>query len=44
MKIKINKLKCCKCKHEWVPRVDKVTVCPNCHSYKWNDNPSENKE
>lgn len=35
MKIKINRLKCNKCGHEWIPRVEEVFVCPRCHSYRW---------
>lgn len=34
--IKLNYLKCLKCGHEWLPRGDKVYVCPKCKSYKWN--------
>ena len=37
MEIKLNYLKCKRCNHEWVPRKKKVVVCPNCHSYKWNE-------
>lgn len=37
MQVKINKLKCQKCGYTWVPRKDKVWVCPACHSYKWNE-------
>ena len=28
---------CNKCKHQWLPRVDKTVKCPRCGSYKWND-------
>jgi len=47
MKIKINKLKCRKCKHEWIPRVEKVYVCPKCHTYLWeekHEDKDENKD
>lgn len=36
MEVKINKLKCKKCGHEWTPRKEKVYVCPKCHLYTWN--------
>lgn len=46
MKIKLNKLKCKKCGHEWIPRKEKVFVCPNpkCHTYKWEDKNKEEKD
>lgn len=28
-------LKCLRCKHQWVSRVEKPKCCPNCKSYKW---------
>lgn len=35
MKIKINKLQCQRCKHEWMPRVEDVRQCPKCKSAWW---------
>lgn len=35
MKIKLNKLKCCRCKHEWIPRKEEVRICPKCKSPYW---------
>jgi Zn finger protein HypA/HybF involved in hydrogenase expression len=40
MKIKIQKLKCLQCGHEWTPRHDDVRKCPNCQSVYW-DKPKE---
>ena len=36
MILKIKKLKCKRCEHEWVPRTEEVYLCPKCHSPKWN--------
>jgi Zn finger protein HypA/HybF involved in hydrogenase expression len=35
MKIKITKLKCKRCKKEWIPRVEEVRICPFCKSAWW---------
>lgn len=29
----MEKVKCKKCKHEWIPRVDKPKQCPKCKNY-----------
>lgn len=34
--IKLQKLKCKKCGHEWLPRVEVVYQCPKCKTAKWN--------
>jgi len=34
-KIKIIKLQCKRCNHEWVPTKEKIYSCPKCHSPKW---------
>lgn len=31
----LKKLKCNRCGHEWVPRVEDVRVCPKCRSLRW---------
>jgi len=36
MKVKIIKLKCNRCGHRWVPRKEKIKLCPACHSPFWN--------
>ena len=33
--MKLIKIKCNKCQHEWSPRVEDVRVCPKCHSLRW---------
>ena len=43
MKIKIPKLTCMKCGHQWIPRSDDVRECPKCHSSRW-DTPKKEKE
>ncbi len=35
MKIKIRKLKCLKCQHEWMPRTSDVRQCPKCKTAYW---------
>ena len=35
MKIKVRKLKCLKCGHEWVPRNEDVRQCPACKTAYW---------
>ncbi len=30
MKIKIQKMICKRCGHEWVPRKEEVIICPKC--------------
>jgi len=37
MQIELNKLKCSKCGHEWVPRVSPVVMCPACKSRRYNE-------
>lgn len=39
--VKITKLKCKQCGHEWAPRTADVRVCPNpkCHSVYWDRQP-----
>ena len=32
----MEKLKCQKCQHEWLPRVTYVKECPKCKSRIWN--------
>lgn len=41
-KVKVEKLKCQKCGHEWVPRSDDVRQCPGCHTVWW-DEPKEDR-
>ena len=36
VKVTIQKLKCLRCGHEWVPRTDDVRQCPRCKSAFWN--------
>jgi Zn finger protein HypA/HybF involved in hydrogenase expression len=33
--IKLPKLKCKRCGHEWIARVEKVRLCPKCGSAYW---------
>ena len=35
MKVKINKLDCRRCNHQWTPRKDDVRMCPKCKSINW---------
>ncbi len=35
MQIKLEKLKCVKCGHEWPPRKEDVRQCPKCKTAYW---------
>jgi len=37
MKIRIPKLKCKRCGHEWIPKIEDVKQCPKCKSARWNE-------
>jgi len=41
--VKIIKVKCLRCGHEWVPRQSVIRVCPKCHSPYW-DKPRVRKK
>ena len=44
-RIKIEKLKCKRCGHEWVARKDYVITCSKCRSPYWDrERKSEKKE
>jgi len=34
-KIRLVKLKCLRCGHEWIPRQEEPRQCPKCGSAKW---------
>ena len=44
MKIKIMKLECKRCGHQWTPRKAEVTICPKCNSAYWNREKKNNHE
>lgn len=33
----MKKLKCKKCKHEWLPREEIPKMCPRCKTYDWKE-------
>ena len=35
MQLKLQILKCKRCGHEWIPRVEDVRMCPKCKSVRW---------
>lgn len=37
-KMKLIRLQCKRCGHEWIPRQDEVRMCPKCKSI-WYDKP-----
>jgi len=43
MNIKIQKLKCFRCSHQWVPRKDDIRLCPKCKSAYWDKQKVEKK-
>ena len=42
-KVKLPKLHCLRCKHDWIPKQETVIICPKCKSPYWNIE-SKNKE
>lgn len=32
----INRLRCQKCDHTWIPRQSEVHICPKCKTHYWN--------
>lgn len=34
----MEKIKCKKCDHEWLPRTEKPVECPACKSRGWKEN------
>jgi len=43
MKIKILKLKCKRCNHEWVPTQEDIRMCPKCKSVNWDKEKKDEK-
>ena len=35
MTVKISKVSCLRCGHEWTPRGEDITICPLCKSKKF---------
>jgi hypothetical protein len=35
--IMINEIYCRRCSHSWIPRKNKIFVCPRCKSPKWSE-------
>ncbi len=35
MKVRVAKLVCKRCGHDWYPRQADVRICPNCKSANW---------
>jgi len=35
--LEIQKMECKRCCHEWVPRQNKIYVCPKCKNQRWNE-------
>lgn len=44
MKVKIKKIKCLRCGHQWVPRKEEVRICPKCKSAWFNKSKKENNK
>jgi len=43
-KLKIVRVKCQKCGHEWIPRVVDPRSCPSCGSLRWDEPKKDKKE
>lgn len=37
VKVKVHRLTCQRCRHEWVPRGEDVRQCPKCKSARWDE-------
>ncbi len=35
--VKFPFLRCLRCNHSWIKRVEKPVLCPKCKSPKWNE-------
>ena len=42
MKINIQKLKCKRCGHEWIPKKEEIRQCPKCKSSWWDKEKGDN--
>ena len=42
--IRLQKLKCLRCDHQWIPRIINIRVCPKCHSPYWNKPRKKNND
>jgi uncharacterized OB-fold protein len=40
-KIKLQKLKCLRCGHKWVPTQEEIRICPKCKSAYWDQHRKE---
>jgi Zn finger protein HypA/HybF involved in hydrogenase expression len=38
------RLRCVKCDHEWLPRVQEVRQCPRCKTYYWKKKKKDKKK
>ena len=43
MKVKLMKVHCLRCGHEWHPRYEEVRICPKCKSSNF-DRPKNNNQ
>ena len=39
---KLERVQCIKCKHVWIPRIEKIKECPHCRTRYWTRNPRYN--
>ena len=35
VRVKLPRLKCLRCGHEWVPQQEEVNMCPKCKTKSW---------
>jgi predicted nucleic acid-binding Zn-ribbon protein len=39
--IKLPRLLCLRCGHQWLPRTEVIYTCPKCQSRRWNEPPEQ---
>jgi len=43
MIVKIIKIKCKRCGHQWIPKLLDVRECPKCQSNRWDEEPNKKR-
>ncbi len=42
-KVRLPRLHCLRCGHDWIPRTERPETCPKCHSAYWHRPRKEDK-
>jgi len=43
VRVKLPRLKCLRCGHEWIPQQEEVKICPRCKTKHW-DTPKKDRQ